>query len=736
MKNIDNIVKKVLSEISNNVISEQKDPYQFSKVKPLWNKHIKEYVSPAYVDYKSVPEKFIWVKEVDGVWVSKFGQQNDPFNSKQKDYGDELVKNQIYTLQSIVKGKTLYFRDLNFDSDFNTIENIKLLGDYNRERAEKFFGRQCKKISGTHPTYNVGYNYNIDYYVDGLGNKCYPKPYKETTIDASSGKTYKQREFNQKVKTIKLKNGNNVDISKNQYDPQCKPITYENCLRVSWDSLDDNNNLSGVYEFEVKSGLIRNKYRALMTEEWFPWYNRFVGYYDIENTGSPYLTKYNTWEIARGDTTFLKTGVEIMEEKLGNFSSKDYSSLPVLDVENFTSSELFDTYLLKQQNIKPFKTESSNTLVRNVFTHWNTVNKYYSSGYLSDYEDLNTNSELDGLLKDLYGLEDKDKIGFDQTDEEFYTLNDINALEIKYEDIYKQKGLVGTLSTIAKDLSTEKKSKKVSGSTLYENYLKFKWDDIISLDFQGNLALVLTDAQKFKGCFTDAEITSPYTKGLALAIMSTTSPKKIVPPLKSPNTNKKPNYLSSIFQSMVGGIKKVKEKMGLHDVVEECPKLVFPNVKICPLPKDYENLDQKYFKIDKGKLCTIESSPDQILKSLYFVLNGATISDLGLSVPFNVDTIQNITATQLNDNISGKSEEENESGKPTKEQLQAQLEMVETFNKELSIITSTKFLIFAKPGKKEIIKKPTTYKEKEGYDFVSGDYIGSSGIHYPIGPKY
>ena len=154
-----------------------------------------------------------------------------------------------------------------------------------------------------------------------------------------------------------------------------------------------------------------------------------------------------------------------MEEKLGNFSSGDDSRLRTLDVENFTSSELFDTYPLSQQNIKPFKTESSNTLVRNVFTHWNTVNKYYSSGYLSDYEDLNTNSELDGLLKDLYGLEDKDKIGFDQTDEEFYTLNDINALEIKYEDIYKQKGLVGTLSTIAKDLSTEKKSKNNQNTT-------------------------------------------------------------------------------------------------------------------------------------------------------------------------------------------------------------------------------------------------------------------------------
>ena len=58
----------------------------------------------------------------------------------------------------------------------------------------------------------------------------------------------------------------------------------------------------------------------------------------------------------------------------------------------------------------------------------------------------------------------------------------------------------------------------------------------------------------------------------------------------------------------------------------------------------------------------------------------------------------NITCTGL------AREEENKNENPTKEQLQKQLEMIETFNKELSIITSTKFLIFAKPGKKEIIK--------------------------------
>ena len=741
MKNINNIIKKVLSEMSNDVISEERDPYQFSKVKPLWNKHIKEYVSPAYVDYKSVPEKFIWVEEVDGVWVSKFEPQMDPFNSKQKNYGDKLVENQIFTIPSIVKGQTLYFSDLNqndIDSR-NKITDMKMLGSFNRNEAEKFFGRQCKKLSGNHPKYNVGYNYNIDYYIDNAGNKCYPKAYTENIVDSGGGKTYKQREFNKKVKTTTLKNGNNVDISKNQYDPICKPIEYEKCLKLSWESLSNNNNLSGVYEFVKVNPFYKVKYRALMTEEWFPWYNRFLGYYDVGNTPNPYLTNFQTWSIPRADTELNKTGVEIMEEKLKNFSSGDDDSEYVVDVENFTAAELYDSYIgVEQKNIKDFSTESSHRLVRNVFTYWNEEKKYYSGGYLSSYDDTNDKSELEGLLKDLYGISDKnDKIGFNQSDEEYYVIQDINALEKKYEDIYKQKGTLGTLSTIAKDLQTEKKSKKVSGSTFYENYLKFKWDKTLNDEFLDSLSNVFLDVTgtKFKGCFTVDEISSPLPKALALKIISVSS-SKVIAPYKQIDYEQ-PNFLASVGSALTGGIDYIKKKLNYKDVIKDCPKLIFPKVGICPLPFDYEKLDSSTFSISKGKVCSIDTSPEVILSSTYFKLNNTNISDLGLSVPYTPMNIQNLTSEQLNNSISPKTQEKKGESTPSEEDLKNLLDQIETFNEELSKITSTKFLIFSKSGPKTK-PEPSDYKpEKSGYDINSGDYIGPTGLHYPgLGPKW
>ena len=99
--------------------------------------------------------------------------------------------------------------------------------------------------------------------------------------------------------------------------------------------------------------------------------------------------------------------------------------------------------------------------------------------------------------------------------------------------------------------------------------------------------------------------------------------------------------------------------------------------------------------------------------------------------------IQNLTSEQLNNSISPKTQEKKGESTPSEEDLKNLLDQIETFNEELSKITSTKFLIFSKSGPKTK-PEPSDYKpEKSGYDINSGDYIGPTGLHYPgLGPKW
>jgi len=411
------------------------------------------------------------------------------------------------------------------------IKDIVYLGGYNRELAEKFFGRQCKKLSGEHPNYNVGFDYKIDYYINDSGVKCFPNVLKSQVVDLAtdkSNKNYTKREFNLPTNSsTKLKNGNDIKISKNSYPKGCKPIPYNTCLEFSWQVMQTSNNTNGVYSFVIEKyevqwerkpfgkwgkdkfippwffnqseekkdpwvkkgdGILKSKakYTAVMTDEWFPWFNQFV---NKEKPGQIYTNNYKeeknnfgTWEITRSKLFGNKTGVEIVENnylKDKNLSSGDFKDFPTSFID------LSNNFLEK------------NKVINLDYSNWQ--DNWFTNEYFSYEKKINLGGNLktpayyETLINDFYGIssdgkQDISKLGFETQDEEYYKAQDLKALEKKYEDIKKQKQDTRSfLAVIAKDYQSE--LKKSPPNNLIVNYLGVLWNQTLLGQFSKFLDL-------------------------------------------------------------------------------------------------------------------------------------------------------------------------------------------------------------------------------------------------------
>jgi hypothetical protein len=130
------------------------------------------------------------------------------------------------------------------------------------------------KLSGRYPKFNVGYSDDWDYYVSSSSNtRCKAKKIKVITdTDKNKIEYLYQKKL---LKPITLKNGSSYNLTKFTYDSDCAPIDYTVCLRYAWQSVFTTGvNNNSVLKFKKGD----KTYVGCMTDNWFPWYNRFVGY--------------------------------------------------------------------------------------------------------------------------------------------------------------------------------------------------------------------------------------------------------------------------------------------------------------------------------------------------------------------------------------------------------------------------------------------------------------------------
>jgi len=584
------------------------------------------------------------------------------------------------------------------------VSNIKKLGSFDSKLAEKFFGRQCRKLSGTHPNYNVGYDPKVDYYVNrNTAAKCYPIviSQKEVEVDEKKGneivtKTYTERSFNVQTNTVtKLKNGNNIKTSKTKYENGCNPISYDSCLKLSWEMLSTYNNFQGVFEFTVdryeSSDEIKpiwtRIYRATMTEEWFPWLNTFKGYVEL---GEDTKNKFGSWVLQRAETYNGKTGVQIVEDNLKtkNLSSGDYNcngpfklndkyGLQQWSYQNFMENSNAKNIASPTMN---YQEESTWYLVRNVFTYWNQQNYYNVTGTIGDTELVNENP-LDNYLNDFYGIGDK-KMGSDEEFEQFYTTKDLEALDKKYDDIFSQKGnnIKSFLGVLAKDYKNELNNKKTKSSSFLELYLKYKWDNTL----QSFLFSKVTES-------SDDPCVQPVENSIAKVW------RMLIFLMSSGIKNATPKGYDPTRGIFVGG----GDFLSKFDPIESCAKKTMnfrPGVSFIstiPLPKDITDDQLNELNINKNSVCKIEDGESKILNNstIYFRLNNLSLDELGISSPVDFNMFGNsVNANQIIESFNPKSTEP-EIDSDGEEFLKKQLEVYEQLNKEIDKFMSTHFVV-------------------------------------------
>lgn len=187
----------------------------------------------------------------------------------------ESTQNQLISIISVAPNETLYQTQEDYNkSKITPLEWVKVNEPYNESKAINYFGSQCMKLSGRYPKFNVGYSDDWDYYVSSSSNtRCKAKKIKVVTdTDKNKIEYLYQKKL---LKPITLKNGSSYNLTKFTYDPDCTPIDYTVCLRYAWQSVFTTGvNNNSVLKFKKGD----KTYVGCMTDNWFPWYNRFVGY--------------------------------------------------------------------------------------------------------------------------------------------------------------------------------------------------------------------------------------------------------------------------------------------------------------------------------------------------------------------------------------------------------------------------------------------------------------------------
>jgi len=211
-------------------------------------------------------------KNISGSFLKDIAWKN---TNKSNSLPKESMQNQLISINSVVPNETLYQTQEDYNkSKITPLEWAKVNESYNESKAINYFGSQCMKLSGRYPKYDAGYSDDWDYYVSSSSNtRCKTKKVKVVS-DKDKNKVeylYQKKLLN----PITLKNGNSYNLTKFTYDPDCTPIDYNLCLRYAWQSVFSTGvNNNSVLKFKKGD----KTYVGCMTDNWFPWFNRFVGY--------------------------------------------------------------------------------------------------------------------------------------------------------------------------------------------------------------------------------------------------------------------------------------------------------------------------------------------------------------------------------------------------------------------------------------------------------------------------
>lgn len=433
------------------------------------------------------------------------------------------------TLKSVVNNQDIYLPQKNIILDKKTKKTLSIIGQkvlkkvsssepYNQEIAEGYFGSQCLKLSGRHPKYDAGYFSRLDYYIDNSGVQCAPIPYKVVTQQVTK-KGQKPTTVETEVfqidlpKPVTLKNGNTIQKSKFKYPSGCKPISYDFCLRFSWQNLHAvGSQDSGSLEFEQtfsdpnlstgSAGGFENvtqtkkTYRGCVSDEWFPWTNSFIGYLDKNeikvSTDSAGVKQY-TKCIRSG---YSNTGVNLMEDYLKSYNLQ--SGVGTLNPISYDKTLKFPlSEAIKKATGEDFKIKA------NYIKYTIDLNQWFTFG-ADDYKNYNTNvntnfqdyvnsveSKKDiysKYLEDLYGLETKDESGKTLTDKEvgIQGLEDmlnkektLSGLNTKYEDMRAKNAddPIGYLTKLSDDYNAEKKKPKPND--VVTSFIENEWNSIL-----------------------------------------------------------------------------------------------------------------------------------------------------------------------------------------------------------------------------------------------------------------
>jgi hypothetical protein len=381
------------------------------------------------------------------------------------------------------------------------LKNISSNEEYNQEIAEKYFGSQCLKLSGRHPKYDVGYYRKLDYYIDDSGNQCTPIPYKTITNKSSEIDVW-QTDLS---KPVTLKNGNTIQKSKLKYPQGCKPISYDFCLRFSWQNLNSlGSQNQGVLEFEKSEGSLKTQkvnyetYRGCISDEWFPWTNRFVGYLNkdkFKTSSDSAGVKQYTKCIAKG---YSDTGVNIIEDHLKsyNLQSGIKTLLPIQynEVEQFTLESAIKESTGSDYNIKGKYVDYKIDL-NQWFTFGDKDYKTYESSVDVNFTDYLKGVEEKGdfyeeWLNNLYGKVDPKTgkrvgVGVEFVEKMINDEKTLTSLTVKWDDITKKylgpnkDNTSELLLIISEEYNKEKK--KTRPNELVLSFLENKWNQILEI---------------------------------------------------------------------------------------------------------------------------------------------------------------------------------------------------------------------------------------------------------------
>ena len=270
MKNIDSIILNSLKLInydrSKHITEQLKLPTPAWR-DPITGKKMSEYdYQRIYGDPFKDPRPEVREKALKDLWGDA---------KKSNSLPKESTQNQLISIISVAPNETLYQTQEDYNkSKITPLEWVKLNQPYNESKAINYFGSQCMKLSGRYPKFNVGYSDDWDYYVSSSSNtRCKAKKIKVVTdTDKNKIEYLYQKKL---LKPITLKNGSSYNLTKFTYDPDCAPIDYTICLRYAWQSVFTTGvNNNSVLKFKKGD----KTYVGCMTDNWFPWYNRFVGY--------------------------------------------------------------------------------------------------------------------------------------------------------------------------------------------------------------------------------------------------------------------------------------------------------------------------------------------------------------------------------------------------------------------------------------------------------------------------